>query len=180
MTPGRPDPPDRADDPTGDRPVPRPESAPTPSSPPRERVRPASAVALGGGGWAAPKDLRYAYSRSSGPGGQHVNKVNTRAELRVSLDAIGGLNEAARARLRVMAGARLTREDELILVSEGTRSQRTNRDDCLERLRELVTRAATPPKVRKKTKPTRGSRQRRLDSKRRQGEKKRNRGWRPD
>ena len=120
-------------------------------------------------------ELTESFSRASGPGGQNVNKVNTRAELRVSLHDIGGIDDAACERLRSLAGFRLTQRDEIVIASGGTRSQLTNREACLDRLRDLVMRAAIPPKVRKKTKPTRASKLRRLKGKRMQSEKKRGR-----
>jgi ribosome-associated protein len=119
--------------------------------------------------------LRFSFSRSSGPGGQSVNKLNTKAELRVSLADIHGLDEAALARLRKLAGQKLTSEDEVLIQSDATRSQSTNREDCIERLRELVVRAATPPKKRRKTRPSKAAKEKRLQAKREQSEKKRRR-----
>lgn len=116
--------------------------------------------------------LRYRATRSSGPGGQHVNKTSTRVELRVALADLP-IDDRAMGRLRRLAGSRVTSDDELILASEETRSQRRNREDALERLRELVGRALVPPKRRVATRPSRGSVERRLAAKRERGEKKR-------
>lgn len=122
-----------------------------------------------------PDALRFTFTRSSGPGGQSVNKLNTKAELRLALRDIDGLDEPALARLRTFAGQKLTAEDELLIQSEATRSQAKNREDCIERLRELVLRAATVPKKRKKTRPGKAARERRLKAKREQAEKKQRR-----
>ncbi|MCH7604257.1 MAG: aminoacyl-tRNA hydrolase [Planctomycetes bacterium] len=116
--------------------------------------------------------IRFAFSRSGGPGGQNVNKLNTRAELRVSVGDIVGMNDAALDRLRIGAGRRLTKNDEIVIHAESSRSQLDNKNDCLERLKELVALAAIAPKPRKKKKPTRAMIERRLEKKRKQSEKK--------
>ncbi len=148
-------------------------------APPAPPVRPADAIDLGRGAWVAKTAALFAFSRSSGPGGQNVNKVNTRAELTVPVDAIRNLSAQARARLLALAGSRLiTDSTSLRFVADEHRSQFDNREACLDRLRDLVTEAATIPKKRKKTKPSRGSKERRLQAKKRDGEKKRMRGER--
>jgi ribosome-associated protein len=119
--------------------------------------------------------LRFTFARSSGPGGQSVNKLNTKAELRVAVGDIGGLSEQAAVRLRKFAGQKWTADDELLIQSDATRSQAKNRDDCIERLRELVLRAVTVPKKRKKTRPSKAAREKRLKAKREQSEKKQRR-----
>jgi ribosome-associated protein len=121
--------------------------------------------------------LRFAFSRSSGPGGQNVNKRATRAELRIALADIP-LDEPALRRLARLAGARLVGEEgeeELLLASDEHRTQARNKSACLERLRELLVEAMAVPKRRKKTRPTRGSVERRLQSKRERSEKKQRR-----
>lgn len=118
----------------------------------------------------APDGLRFQYSRSAGPGGQNVNKINSKAELWVSVRAIVGLSERALARLRTLAGSRLTSHDEIHLRAETERSQQANREEVLDRLRELIIQARVEPKVRRKTRPSKASKQRRLESKRRRGE----------
>ena len=100
-----------------------------------------------------PGRLRYTFSRSSGPGGQNVNKVNTKAELRVAVADIEGLTEPALVRLRRLAGQRLTKDDEIIIVSESHRSQIDNRRASLDRLIGLVTEAATIPRRTQETSP---------------------------
>jgi ribosome-associated protein len=119
--------------------------------------------------------LRFQYARSSGPGGQNVNKLNTKAELWVPLDALYGLSERAMGRLRQMAGKRLTTSGEIHIASDTQRTQEANRAAVLQRLRDLLSQAVREPKVRRKTKPSRASKQRRLDAKRRRGEVKSNR-----
>jgi ribosome-associated protein len=119
---------------------------------------------------AAPDAMRFAYARSSGPGGQNVNKVNTKVELWVVVQEILGLSESARNRLRHLAGSKLTAADEIHFTSDTTRSQVSNRREVLEMLRELIVQAMRVPKVRRKTRPSAGSKRRRLDAKRHRGE----------
>lgn len=149
------------------------------SQDPRNRHRPGDAVALGRHAWAGPSDLVWSFSRGGGPGGQHVNKASTRAELRVALSSLGGLHPEAVERIRARAGHLLVRSnDELRVTSDEHRSQLQNREACLARLRALIEACEARPKVRRKTKPTRGSKERRLKQKREQSEKKQNRRWR--
>lgn len=117
---------------------------------------------------AIPDDeLLWEFSRSGGPGGQNVNKVNSRAVLRWRPAESRGLPEPVKARLLLLVASRLTVEGELLIKSDRTRDQGKNVADCMEKLRELVARAANPPRPRRATKPTRASKQRRLESKRR-------------
>lgn len=135
-------------------------------------------IDLAPGVTAPPHALRIQFSRSSGPGGQHVNKLNTRAELWLTLGAIRGMSPRALDRLRDAAGRRLTRADQLHLVAEGHRSQEGNRQDALDRLREMIVAAQREPKRRRKSKPTAASRRKRLESKRRRGQVKARRSGR--
>jgi len=123
----------------------------------------------------APAELVFAFSSSSGPGGQNVNKRATKAELRVRLDAIP-LSGRARDRLVLLAGKRLTDSGEIVLVADEHRSQGQNRGECLDRLRELLVEAMAVPRTRRKTRPSRGSVERRLADKERRSERKRSRG----
>lgn len=116
--------------------------------------------------------LGFEASRAGGPGGQHANTSATRVVLRLPVGAIEGLPEAARARLRRLAGARLTAGDELLIACGRSRSQARNREEALARLRALVRRALSAPKPRRPTRPTRASKERRLTDKRKQREKK--------
>ncbi|MEM9373210.1 MAG: alternative ribosome rescue aminoacyl-tRNA hydrolase ArfB [Planctomycetota bacterium] len=132
-------------------------------------------VPLGPGIYVPESSIRVVFVRASGPGGQNVNRRATKAQLRVHLDDIP-LAPGAGARLRRMARGLINAEGELLIQDDSTRSQGRNRDACIDRLRELVMRAMVPPKVRRKTRPTKGSIQRRLDEKKRRSETKRRRG----
>jgi ribosome-associated protein len=114
--------------------------------------------------------------RSSGPGGQHVNKVSSKVELRVPLDAVQGLSHAARHRLVLLAGRRVTQDGVLVLTSSESRHQFANRQEVELKLVELVKQALVPPKPRKPTRPTKGSQERRMQSKAKHAAKKRSRG----
>lgn len=139
---------------------------PDPSTDGRLRLAP--------GVWIARAALRFKAVRASGPGGQNVNKRSTRVELRVDLADLA-LGEAATKRLRRLASHLVTEGDELILTSEDQRSQKRNRDACEDKLRDLVLAARVRPKTRKATKPTLGSKRRRLEAKKQRGELKRRR-----
>lgn len=120
--------------------------------------------------------VRFQYSRSSGPGGQHVNKTSTRCELWLGVSAIVGLSDSARVRLRAAAGSKLTQADEIHMAADESRSQEGNRSTAVDRLRELIVKAMAEPKRRRKTKPSYGAKMRRLESKKHRAEVKRNRG----
>lgn len=118
--------------------------------------------------------LRFVFVRSSGPGGQNVNKRATKAQLRVTLADIP-VSNPAKARLARLAGSALTDAGELLIQDEATRSAARNRRACLDRLRALIVQAQTTPKVRRPTKPSRGSVRRRLDAKKQQSDAKKRR-----
>lgn len=123
---------------------------------------------LAPGLFVADSDVAFSASRASGPGGQNVNKVNTRMELRLAVETLGGpgrLSRAALDRFRRLAAGRITKEGELILASGRFRSQARNRQACLDLLRELIITARVAPKPRRPTKPSRGAVQRRLTEK---------------
>ncbi len=118
--------------------------------------------------------LVFSYTTSRGPGGQNVNKRATRAELRVPIAAVP-LDDGARRRLGSLLGRRLTESGEIVVSSGEHRSQEQNRRECLDRLRDLIVRARVPPRPRRRTRPTRSSVERRLESKRHRSETKRTR-----
>jgi ribosome-associated protein len=120
-------------------------------------------------------ELSFAFVRASGPGGQNVNKVSSAVQLRFDFARSGALSEAAKARLRALAGRRVTDDGAILIIARNQRSQEHNRREALERLADLVRRALVAPKARKPTKPTRASRERRLEHKSRQQQTKQRR-----
>src|ERR1700754_1888510 len=110
-------------------------------------------------------DYALAFVRGSGPGGQNVNKVASAVQLRFDLAATAVLSDPVKSRLRVLAGRRLTDDGAILIIARNHRTQEQNRREAGERLSELIKSALVPPKPRKKTKPTRASKERRLDSK---------------
>ena len=120
-------------------------------------------------------ELRYNASRSSGPGGQNVNKVSTKVELRFHVASSQVLTEDEKAVVAEKLAARINAAGELLLVSQSERSQLKNREKVTEKFYALITRALTPRKKRKATRPSLASREERLETKRRQSEKKANR-----
>lgn len=125
-------------------------------------------------------ELHFTYVRSSGAGGQNVNKVNSKAVLRWNPVQSRALAHDIRERFLARFGSRLTADGDLVVMSDRHRDQGRNAADCLEKLREMIASVWRPPKKRKATKPTFGSKVRRLKSKRAQSEKKQNRRVRGD
>ncbi len=125
----------------------------------------------------ADDELKFTYVRSSGPGGQNVNKVNSKAVLRWNVAASPGVPDAVRARFVHRFGTRLTAAGDLVITSQRFRDQRRNEEDCREKLRAMLAVVARPPKRRKKTKPTRASIERRQEQKRETSHKKQRRRW---
>ena len=124
-----------------------------------------------------PEDiLEYHAVRSSGPGGQNVNKVATAIQLRCDLKLWPSLPDRVRIRLRTLADRRLTDDDVIVISAQRFRTQEHNKRDALERLEEMLAAARIEPKIRRATKPTRASKERRLEGKQQRGKVKAHRG----
>jgi ribosome-associated protein len=124
---------------------------------------------------ASHSELAFEFVRSSGPGGQNVNKVSTAAQLRFDINASSALPEEAKTRLMRIAGRRVTGDGILLIDAKRHRTQDQNRDDAIARFDALLRRALEPPKRRLPTKATAASREERLQSKKRKGEIKKSR-----
>lgn len=122
------------------------------------------------------EDFEWKFIRSSGPGGQNVNKVASAVQLRFLLPQNTSLPVAVRNRLRRLAGQRINDDGTILISARSERSQEQNRREALERLAELVREALVEPKIRRKTRPTRASKERRIDAKKRRGNTKQGRG----
>jgi len=112
------------------------------------------------------RELRFTFARSSGPGGQNVNKVNTKATLHWAVATTGSLPDDVRQRLMQRFRRRINSEGQLVIQSQRFRDQGRNVADCLEKLRAMLQQVAQPPKKRVPTRPSRRAKQRRLDDKR--------------
>lgn len=145
-----------------------------PAMPNPEPARSPNAVALGRRAWIHPDHLRWQFTTARGPGGQNVNKVATRAVLHVDPSDVHGLHPAARARWLGLTRHRMAGHEVTFQCGEH-RSQLQNRESCVAQLVASVRQAEVQPKVRRPTKATRGSQERRLESKRRESLKKRDR-----
>ncbi len=125
-------------------------------------------------------EISERFVRASGPGGQNVNKVASAVQLRFDAGHSPSLPDDVRQRLMRLAGRRLTQEGVLVITAQRHRTQEANRRDALDRLIELIRRAAEPPVPRRPTKPTAASRRRRIETKRRRSALKRSRGARAE
>lgn len=123
-----------------------------------------------------PGEFRFIYARSSGPGGQNVNKTNSKATLFWNVDESSSIDEATRVRFRALYPNRINDDNEVFISSDETRDRSQNQARCIEKLTELLEVAANPPKKRTATKPTKGSKRRRIEDKQRRGVVKSNRG----
>jgi ribosome-associated protein len=126
------------------------------------------------------EELRFEFARSGGPGGQNVNKVESKAILRWRPAESPALPADLRERLLRAIAPRLTEDGDLLITSQRTRDRGRNIEDCLEKLRRLVQAAARPPKTRRPTRPTAASRRRRAEDKARRSATKRLRRTRPE
>lgn len=113
------------------------------------------------------REIEESFVRASGPGGQNVNKLATAVQLRFDVSGSPSLPAEVRARLEKLAGARMTREGVLVIAAQRHRTQARNRQDALERLVDLVRRAAIEPRPRRPTRPTAAARERRIEVKKR-------------
>lgn len=120
-------------------------------------------------------DLSWSAATSSGPGGQNVNKVATKVDLRFDLEGTTALRDEVKGRLRRLAANRLDREGRIQITSQATRDQSRNLEDAREKLAALIRSALHPPKKRKKTRPSRGAKERRLKAKKQRSERKQSR-----
>lgn len=121
-------------------------------------------------------ELDFSFVRSSGPGGQNVNKVNSKAVLRWRITESPSLPVLMRERILTRLASRITGDGDIILMSDRYRDQKMNKDDCIQKLAELLESATHIPKARKATKPTRSAKRRTLEEKGRDAKKKKLRG----
>ena len=133
------------------------------------------AVRITGGVQIPLDELRFRFTRSSGPGGQHVNKAATQVELTFDVAGSPSLSEGQKQRIVSRLGAYVSKEGELRVTCQSSRSQKKNREEAVERFAALVARALHVPKARRRTRPSRGSVERRLAAKRQRGAVKRQR-----
>jgi ribosome-associated protein len=124
-------------------------------------------------------EISETFVRSSGPGGQNVNKLSTAVQLRFDVRGSPSLPDDVKVRLERLAGKRLTREGVIVLIAQNHRTQERNRADALDRLLELIRQAAVRPIKRRPTRPTKASRERRIETKKRRSGVKRLRQGRP-
>ena len=120
------------------------------------------------------------FSHSGGPGGQNVNKVNSKVTLRLRLSGLGGLSEAEIELAKTQLANRISSNDEIVITSDEERSQRINLERAYFRMEALISAAARLPKSRKPTKPSKAAKEKRLQAKKRQGQKKVERAWQDD
>jgi ribosome-associated protein len=121
------------------------------------------------------REIAESFVRASGPGGQNVNKLSTAVQLRFDVRHSPSLPPDVAERLERLAGSRLTRDGVLVIIAQRHRTQARNREDALDRLIDLIRRASTPPVKRRPTRPTKASRERRIEGKKRRADVKKSR-----
>lgn len=126
------------------------------------------------------EELAWSYARSGGPGGQNVNKVESKAVLRWPMAASEAVPARVKVRIRELYPSRVTEDGDLVISSQEFRDRERNREACLAKLAELIRKAAERPTPRRATKPTKGSKLRRLDAKKRDAKRKANRTVKED
>ncbi len=117
-------------------------------------------------------EFDFEYMRSSGPGGQNVNKTSTKVRLRWRVVESPSLDDGVLERIQANYRSRITGDGEFLVTSQRTRDRESNRADCLEKLAEMIRQVASPPKKRRPTRPTRGSKERRLKNKKQRSQRK--------
>jgi ribosome-associated protein len=130
---------------------------------------PAAPIRVTGSLTLDPSEIEESFVRAAGPGGQHVNKTSSAVQLRFDVRRSPSLPDEVRRRLEKLAGSRLTNDGVLVLMAQGHRSQKRNREEALERLVELVREAAHRPTPRVKTRVSKSAKRRRVDDKKRHG-----------
>ncbi len=118
------------------------------------------------------EEIKWTFARSGGPGGQNVNKVNSKAQLRWNISANNTIPDQVKQRIHAREKRRITTDGELILISQRSRDQERNREDCLEKLRTIILKALEKPKPRKKTRPSKGAIEARLKKKKQRSQRK--------
>jgi len=118
------------------------------------------------------REIQFSFSRSSGPGGQHVNKVNTKVELRFNIDFSNILKEEQKETIKQKLANQLSQDGDLIIIAQATRSQIKNKQDAIEKFYTIINKVLTPQKKRKATKPSKSSKEKRLKEKKELSEKK--------
>lgn len=136
-------------------------------------------IEVGNGITIRDNELHFRFVRARGPGGQHVNRSSTAVQLSFNVAQSESLPDRVKQRLHRIAGGYMSGEGVILIFADRYRSQRMNRRDAVDRLVDLIRRAATPVRTRVRTRPSRSSIEQRIEAKKRRGQRKRDRRWRP-